>query len=115
MKTLHTLLPLLALLTALLGGCRSDATHYRLDGEVRGLDSGRVLVVIADTAYSRVDTLRSDGGRFAYALEAETTVQLLLVFPGGRAATVFAEPDAHTTLTADTARWDSLRLDGGDV
>lgn len=115
MKTLRTLLYLLPPLAALLGGCRGGESDYRLDGEVTGLDSGRVMVVIADTAYSRIDTLRAEGGRFSYELRPDTTVELLLVFPGGRSATVFAEPGAHTTLAADTARWDSLRLSGGPL
>ena len=115
MKTLRTLLYLLPPLAALLGGCRGGESDYRLDGEVTGLDSGRVMVVIADTAYSRIDTLRAEGGRFSYELRPDTTVELLLVFPSGRSATVFAEPGAHTTLAADTARWDSLRLSGGPL
>lgn len=110
MKTTASILLTLLLLLA---ACRNGEHTFTLTGQLGGLTEGKALVVIPDTAYARIDTVDIHDGQFTYKLEADTTTQLLLVFPGGRVCTVFASPQTETELRADTADWDAYTLEGG--
>ena len=100
-------------LLLLLAACSNKERTFTLTGHVEGLTEGEALVVIPDTAYARIDTIVIHEGQFTYELETDTTTQLLLVFPGGRLCTVFADRHTETELRADTADWEAFTLKGG--
>ena len=100
-------------LLLLLAACSNKERTFTLTGHVEGLTEGEALVVISDTAYARIDTIVIHEGQFTYELETDTTTQLLLVFPGGRLCTVFADRHTETELRADTADWEAFTLKGG--
>lgn len=109
MRTSCIILTLLLALAA----CRDNSRTFTLKGTLKGIPEGKALVILPDTAHSRIDTIVIKDGQFTYELQTDTTAQLTLVFPGGRFCTVFADRGTETELTADTARWDSLSLRGG--
>ena len=109
-RTTSIILTLLLLLTV---ACKNGEQTFTLTGSIKGLTDGEALVVIPDTAHARIDTIRIRDGQFTYTLETDTTSQLLLVFPGGRLCTVFADKQTETELHADTADWEAFTLEGG--
>ena len=109
MRTVSIFITILLLLSA----CKKDEHKFTLTGHVKGINEGELLIIIPDTAYSRIDTVRIRQEQFTYELQTDTTVQLTLLFPGERLCTVFADKQTRTELTADTAHWGALTLKGG--
>lgn len=83
---------LLALLSLLLVSCGTDSKHFKFEGRFLHLNQGEFYLYSEDGAVSGIDTIKVEGGRFAYEMACEAPTTLILVFPNFSRQPIFAEP-----------------------
>ncbi len=105
---------ILSAVILLFTSCNGNKHIFTLEGEINGLTEAQALVLIPDTAHSRIDTIHIKNNRFSYTLHTDTTTLLTLLFPNRKVCAVFADKNTQTQISADTSRWDQLKLKGGE-
>ena len=105
---------ILSAVILLFTSCNGNKHIFTLEGEINGLTDAQALVLIPDTAHSRIDTIHIKNNRFSYTLHTDTTTLLTLLFPNRKVCAVFADKNTQTQISADTSRWDQLKLKGGE-
>ena len=78
---------LLALLSVLLVSCGTDGKHFKFEGRFLHLNQGEFYLYSEDGAVSGIDTIKVEGGRFAYEMACDHPATLVLVFPNFSATT----------------------------
>ena len=74
-------LSLLLLLTLVLVSCGTDSHHFEIDGRLINLNQGEFYVYSPDGGINGIDTIKVEGGRFAYEIACEQPCVLVIVFP----------------------------------
>ena len=62
---------LLALLSVLLVSCGTDGKHFKFEGRFLHLNQGEFYLYSEDGAVSGIDTIKVEGGRFAYEMACD--------------------------------------------
>jgi hypothetical protein len=104
-------LPLL-LFVVLLSSCGVDGKHFKLEGRFLHLNQGEFYVYSEDGSISGIDTIKVDGGRFAYEMPCEDPTTIMLVFPNFSVQPIFAEPGQSVDIKGDASQMKKLTVKG---
>ena len=104
----------LILLTLVLVSCGVDGKHFKLEGRFLHLNQGEFYVYSTDGLLNGIDTIKVEGGRFAYEIPCEEEGTLVMVFPNFSEQPVFAKPGKTVEVKADASHLKELEAEGTD-
>lgn len=96
----------------ILTSCGASSGHFKLEGRFLNFNQGQLYVYSLDGHLNGVDTIKVDGGRFAYESPCESPTTLMLVFPNFSEQPVFAEPGKSVNIKADASHLKELKVEG---
>lgn len=105
-------LSLLLLLTLVLVSCGTDSYHFEIDGRLINLNQGEFYVYSPDGGIIGIDTIKVDGGRFAYEIPCDQPCVLMIVFPNFSQQPVFAAPGKQVEVRGDASHLKELEVKG---
>lgn len=105
-------LSLLLLLTLVLVSCGTDSYHFEIDGRFINLNQGEFYVYSPDGGIIGIDTIKVDGGRFAYEIPCDQPCVLMIVFPNFSQQPVFAAPGKQVEVRGDASHLKELEVKG---
>ena len=105
-------LSLLLLLTLVLVSCGTDSHHFGIDGRLINLNQGEFYVYSPDGGIIGIDTIKVDGGRFAYEIPCDQPCVLMIVFPNFSQQPVFAAPGKQVEVRGDASHLKELEVKG---
>lgn len=79
------------------------------------MNQGEFYVYSPDGAMSGVDTIRVQGGRFAYEIPCEKEGTIVIVLPNYSEIPVFVEPGKSVDMNADASHIKDIEVTGTDV
>lgn len=101
-------------LTLVLVGCGSRSGFFKLEGHLLNLNQGEFYVYSTDGAISGVDTIKVEGGRFAYETPCTAAGTIVIVFPNYSEQPVFVVPGASVTISGDATHLKEMEVKGTD-
>lgn len=99
-------------MVSLLASCGSGNGRFKLDGRFLHFNQGELYVYSYDGGIAGIDTIKVEGGRFAYEIPCEAPSTLILVFPNYSEQPVFAEPGKSVSVKADASHLKELKVEG---
>ena len=105
-------LSLLLLLTLVLVSCGTDSYHFEINGRLINLNQGEFYVYSPDGGIIGIDTIKVDGGRFAYEIPCDQPCVLMIVFPNFSQQPVFAAPGKQVEVRGDASHLKELEVKG---
>lgn len=104
----------LILLTLVLVSCGVDRKHFKLEGRFLHLNQGEFYVYSTDGVLDGIDTIKIEGGRFAYEIPCDDEGTLVMVFPNFSEQPVFTQPGKTVEIKADASHLKELEAEGTD-
>ena len=104
----------LILLTLVLVSCGVDGKHFKLEGRFLHLNQGEFYVYSTDGVLDGIDTIKIDGGRFAYEIPCDEEGTLVIVFPNFSEQPIFTQPGKTVEIKADASHLKELEAEGTD-
>ena len=104
----------LILLTLVLVSCGVDGKHFKLEGRFLHLNQGEFYVYSTDGVLDGIDTIKIDGGRFAYEIPCDEEGTLVMVFPNFSEQPIFTQPGKTVEIKADASHLKELEAEGTD-
>ena len=104
----------LILLTLVLVSCGVDGKHFKREGRFRHLNQGEFYVYSTDGVLDGIDTIKIEGGRFAYEIPCDEEGTLVMVFPNFSEQPVFTQPGKTVEIKADASHLKELEAEGTD-
>lgn len=104
----------LILLTLVLVSCGVDGKHFKLEGRFLHLNQGEFYVYSTDGVLEGIDTIKIEGGRFAYEIPCDEEGTLVMVFPNFSEQPVFTQPGKTVEIKADASHLKELEAEGTD-
>ena len=111
---IHHILFLLLLLSSVLVNCGGRGGFFKLEGRFTNMNQGEFYVYCEDGLTEGIDTIKVNGGRFAYEVPCTRASVLMLVFPNFSEQPIFAEPGKSVTLKADASHMKEMEVSGTD-
>jgi hypothetical protein len=102
----------LIFLTLVLASCGVDSGHFKIEGRLLNLNQGEFYVYSPDGGLNGIDTIKVNGGRFAYEVPCEKEATLMLVFPNFSEQPIFAKPGESVDIKADASHLKELEVTG---
>lgn len=110
MRNIAFIISLLAVL--LLSSCGEDGKHFKIEGHLLQMNQGEFYVYSMEGGLQGIDTIKVQGGRFAYEVPCEREEILSLVFPNFSEVPIFAEPGKTVKLNGDASHLKELEIKG---
>ena len=104
----------LILLTLVLVSCGVDGKHFKLEGRFLHLNQGEFYVYSTDGVLDGIDTIKIEGGRFAYEIPCDEEGTLVMVFPNFSEQPIFTQPGKTVEIMADASHLKELEAEGTD-
>lgn len=104
----------LILLTLVLVSCGVDGKHFKLEGRFLHLNQGEFYVYSTDGVLNGIDTIKIEGGRFAYEIPCDEEGTLVMVFPNFSEQPIFTQPGKTVEIKADASHLKELEAEGTD-
>lgn len=104
----------LILLTLVLVSCGVDRKHFKLEGRFLHLNQGEFYVYSTDGVLDGIDTIKIEGGRFAYEIPCDEEGTLVMVFPNFSEQPIFTQPGKTVEIKADASHLKELEAEGTD-
>ena len=104
-----------SLLIVLLASCGTDGHHFSLEGRFLKMNQGEFYVYSPDGAITGIDTIRVQGGRFAYEIPCEDEGTIVIVLPNYSEIPVFVEPGKSVDIKADASHIKDIEVTGTKV
>ena len=104
----------LILLTLVLVSCGVDGKHFKLEGLFLHLNQGEFYVYSTDGVLDGIDTIKIEGGRFAYEIPCDEEGTLVMVFPNFSEQPIFTQPGKTVEIKADASHLKELEAEGTD-
>lgn len=101
-------------LTLVLVSCGSRSGNFSLEGRLLNLNQGEFYVYSPDGVFDGVDTIKVDGGRFAFETPCKESGTIVIVFPNYSEIPVFAEPGKSVTVKGDASHLKEIEIKGTD-
>lgn len=101
-------------LTLVLVSCGSRKGTFSLDGRLLNLNQGEFYVYSPDGVFDGIDTIRVDGGRFAYTTSCRREGTIYIVFPNYSEQPVFVTPGKTVTINGDASHLKEIEVTGTD-
>ena len=79
------------------------------------MNQGEFYVYSPDGAINDIDTIKVQGGRFAYEIPCESEGTIVIVLPNYTEIPVFAEPGKSVDMTADASHIKDIEVTGTDA
>ncbi len=111
---MHRHLPLLTLLALLLTACGTDSKHFKIEGRFLHINQGEFYIYSEDGETDGIDTIKVEGGRFAYETACQRPSTLIMVFPNFSRQPVFAEPGKTVSIEGDASHLKQMEVKGTD-
>lgn len=99
-------------LLALLASCGEDSHHFKIEGRLLQMNQGEFYVYSDNSAVDGIDTIKVQGGRFAYEIPCDHPATLCIVFPNFSELPVFAEPGKTANIDGDASHLKMLKVKG---
>lgn len=99
-------------LLVLLASCGTDSHHFSLEGRFLKMNQGEFYVYSPDGAISGIDTIKVQGGRFAYEIPCEEEGTIVIVLPNFSEIPVFVEPGKSVDMKADASHIKDIEVTG---
>lgn len=96
----------------LLVSCGASKGHFKLEGKFLHLNQGEFYVYSPDGVIEGMDTIKVEGGRFAYEIPCEDEGTLVLVFPNFSKQPVFAGSGKSVEIKADASHLKEMEVSG---
>ncbi len=103
---------LFALLTLALASCGVDGKHFKFEGRFLHLNQGEFYLYSEDGTVSGIDTIKVEGGRFAYEMACDNPTTLIMVFPNFSRQPIFAEPGKTVSIKGDASHLKEMEVTG---
>mgnify|MGYP000202928875 CR=1 FL=1 len=104
----------LILLTLVLVSCGVDGKHFKLEGRFLHLNQGEFYVYSTDGVLDGIDTIKIEGGRFAYEIPCDEEGTLVMVFPNFSEQPIFTQQGKTVEIKADASHLKELEAEGTD-
>ena len=101
-------------LLVFLASCGTDSHHFSLEGRFLKMNQGEFYVYSPDGAITGIDTIKVQGGRFAYEIPCEDKGTIVIVLPNYTEIPVFAEPGKSVDMKADASHIKDIEVTGTD-
>ena len=102
-------------LTLVLVACGSRSGYFSSEGRLLNLNQGEFYVYSTDGVFDGVDTIKVEGGRFAYETPCKEEGTLVIVFPNFSEQPVFAEPGKSVTVKGSASHLKEIEIEGTDA
>lgn len=99
-------------LLVLLASCGTDSHHFALEGRFLKMNQGEFYVYSPDGAITGIDTIKVQGGRFAYEIPCESEGTIVIVLPNYSEIPVFVEPGKSVDMKADASHIKDIEVTG---
>jgi len=103
------------ILTLALAACGTSSGHFKVEGRFLNLSQGEFYVYSTDGTVNGIDTIKIDGGRFAYEIPCKQEGTLMLVFPNFSEQPIFAEPGKSVDIKADASHLKEMEVKGTEA
>ncbi len=103
---------ILTSLVILFSACGNNGGHFKLEGKFLNLNQGEFYIYSPDGTISGIDTIKVQGGRFAYEKACAQPGILVMVFPNFSQQPVFAAPGKSVTIKGDASRLKEMQVTG---
>ena len=110
MKQIFFFLSLFSVL--LLTSCGEDSHHFKIEGRLLQMNQGEFYVYSDDGTINGIDTIKVQGGRFAFEMPCEHPATLTIVFPNFSEQPIFAEPGKTATIDGDASHLKMMKIKG---
>lgn len=94
----------------LLASCGQDSHHFKIEGRLLQMNQGEFYVY--GFGVNGFDTIKVQGGRFAYEMPCEQPTTLTLVFPNFSEQPIFAEPGKTAKIEGDASHLKEMKVKG---
>jgi hypothetical protein len=102
----------LFILILVLVSCGEDNGHFKIEGKLMNLDQGEFYIYSPYGGIDGIDTIKVEGGRFAYEMPCTNENMLMLVFPNFSEQPVFAEPGGSVNIKGDASHLKEMTIKG---
>lgn len=99
-------------LTLVLVSCGSRSGNFSIEGRLLNLNQGEFYVYSPDGVFDGVDTIKVDGGRFAFETPCKESGTIVIVFPNFSELPVFAEAGKSVTVKGDASHLKEIEIEG---
>lgn len=101
------------LLALILVSCGTRSGYFSIDGHLLNLNQGEFYVYSPDGVIDGVDTIKVDGGRFAYEAPCSQAGTIVLVFPNYSELPVFVQPGHTAKIKGDAYHLKEVEVGAG--
>lgn len=108
----HLFPSLLLLVSLVLTACGVDSKHFKLEGRLLNMNQGEFYIYSNDATIRGIDTIKVNGGRFAYETSCEEPATLMLVFPNFSQQPIFAAPGKTVSIDGDASHLKAMKVKG---
>lgn len=101
-------------LTLVLVSCGTRSGRFSIEGRLLNLNQGEFYVYSPDGVFAGVDTIKVEGGRFAYETPCKDDGTIVVVFPNYSELPVFASSGESVTIKGDASHLKEVEVEGTD-
>lgn len=112
MTSLRNLSFLIALVAMVLSACSSSSSRLTIEGRLLSMNQASFYVYSPEGVIEGIDTIRVQGGRFAYDKEVQNEGIIVLVFPNYSVLPIFVQPGADITIKGNAANLKKIEVEG---
>lgn len=102
----------MALAVVITTSCGEDSRHFKVEGHLLQMNQGEFYVYSTEDAINGIDTIKVEGGRFAYEMQCDHPATITLVFPNFSVIPIFAEPGKTVNVNGDASHLKELEIKG---
>ncbi|MGI6231745.1 MAG: DUF4369 domain-containing protein [Prevotella sp.] len=102
----------LSLSVLLLASCGVDKKHFKVEGHLLNINQGEFYIYSENGAFQGIDTIKVEGGRFAFEMPCREPSTLVLVFPNFSETPIFAEPGKKVEISGDASHLKEMKIKG---
>jgi hypothetical protein len=96
----------------LLTSCGTRSGHFKIEGKLLHLNQGEFYVYSPDGLIEGMDTIKVQGGDFAFEIPCEKEGTLMIVFPNFSQQPVFAQSGKSVDIQADASHLKEIQVKG---
>lgn len=101
-------------LTLIMVSCGVSGDRFKIEGRFLHLNQGEFYVYSNDGTIEGFDTIKIQGGRFAYDIPCYQEGTLIMVFPNFSEQPIFAKPGESVDIDGDASRLKEMKVTGTD-
>ena len=95
-----------------LTSCGVSKGHFKLEGRILHINQGELYIYSLDGGTIGMDTIKIQGGRFAYEIPLKDDAILMLVFPNFSQQPIFAKSGKSVEISADASKLKEMEVSG---